>query len=382
MPFVGGAYITMDASGALSGVAVNGGRPVLHTLTSAGNVQTLLGTGIENTRAYYKYDEGGQLVLNPAILSEKVTICSGEVYLSVSSRFSVPAWCESSPVIQVDMCPVAFATECGQLSIDVKHVWSWSDDGVLLYKRSSPDPVPGAISVSIAIAILAAIETASTWTNAPRWLLMDVAGFALITAIFMAKSPYEMIVHGISFGTCFFFRVFKSSKTRADFSHSLAIRQVVAPSVAIAVSSLIPVNAVGVSPRRLLESIVAASIAVTSGARGTLWTIPWLIFDGLLSIVEQSAAIDVRSEQKTYAIVALFTFSLFIIGVSAASDAPWWKLMGNIILRVYKRRTNGINDKEGIEWAKDADDSRLWGNMVPSSSVPEKVPFASSQLTL
>ena len=300
----GHGFVTLESDNSLSGVLINGSKPRLFGQTTPGHIVTAAGTvGVGNEAAFrastLSFADYGAL-LNPAVLGKEVVVCQTQIYFNGN----VPRWCSSAGLDEEYTCSKPFCVD----EITRNAVWSWSTDGTRLYKRSPPDASTLAFTATISLMALAVLEAGSTQGRMlPGWVQSDALGWSVFTGIVVGGDWSVCIVHGAAIGASLALRN----------TGSILPTKALATSMAVTVAMLIPANAVGAGAFSLLQLALAVIIATLSGKRGALWALPWCYQHGLLPLVVQSAALDLREAWVKHVVAALLTGSLTLLGWSA-----------------------------------------------------------------
>ena len=313
----GAKYVSYNADGRLGGVLVGGDEPFLFESTSNVSTYPLITvggvSGIQNDAAY-RIDTVNVNVrtLNPDVLGPHVHICQTEIYYDGD----IPRWCAYANHDETFECANPFDTECDGGKVDRLHVWSWSDDGMYLYKRLPPDDTALAITASVGILLLAVAEAgAEHGATLPQWALYDAVGWSVGTSLLAGGDWTACLVHGVAIGSTIAFRN----------QQSPLAAKALATSIAVTVSLAVPTGAIGAGATSLLRLVIAIIIAGFAGKRGALWALPFAYKHGLLPLVLQSAALDLREPWVAPVISSLLAASLALLGFSASRpEATTW----------------------------------------------------------
>lgn len=295
----------------LQGVKVNKQSPVLSPFTTPGDVLTVSGSGRRNPRADVPpEDANGIAMLNINVLGDHVVVCNGQVWYDGN----VPLWCFHAAATDAYVCEQPFGLICEGTAIDRSHVWSWSDDGTVLFRRRpSETALSGVLSSSIAVLLIAIAEGS---TPVPAWLAIDAAMWTVGVSAAGGAGYAGMVLSGITLGVVIATR--HQSPQLASVSLAL--------SAAVALSTSIPAAQVGIKPAELIAVVAGAAATLAAGARGALWALPWAYHVTFHPIVLQSAAVDARDWWAVPSVSLLLTLSVALLGLSVAapSDQSWY----------------------------------------------------------
>ena len=313
----GAKYVSYNADGRLGGGLVGGEEPFLFSSTSNVSIYPLITvggvSGIQNDAAY-RIDTVNVDVrtLNPAVLGPHVHICQTEIYYAGG----IPRWCAYANHDKTFKCANAFDAECDGGKVDRLHVWSWSDDGQYLYRRLPPDDTALAVTASVGILLLAVAEAgAEHGATLPQWAQYDAVGWSVGTSLLAGADWTACLVHGVAIGSTVAFR----------HQQSPLAAKALATSIAVTVSLAVPTGAIGAGATSLLRLVIAIIIAGFAGKRGAIWALPFAYKHGLLPLVYQSAALDLRGAWVAPAVSSLLTASLALLGFSASRpEATTW----------------------------------------------------------
>lgn len=318
----GASYLTLEASGALSGVLVDGKSVRIGDLTTPGTVVAFDGTSVAN-RLAYRQGNPDDRTFNPAVLGESVVVCMDQIWF----RERAPDWCRFAGFVAAGRCLQPFSTVCGPVQVSYSAVFSWSDDGAVLFHRRGSDGASGVISSTVALLILTIAESSPAM---PAWALVDASGWATGAGILLGLGWPGGVALGTVFGIC----------ARVGYTNPRIASRALAGAALIIVAAAVPSAEIGGGPTTLLTVLAGLILCATAGQSGAVWLVPWAVVNGIGPLVWQSGAFDLRDEWVYVGVTSLLTVSAALLGSSGSLslDNTWWA----VVLRRQALKPNAV----------------------------------------